>query len=107
MLKISQWDNKVIFNSVDAKLNNLNNAGKALKQPLSLQSRESSQKPFLVKSLPIYRNRNQKKILICPAPDHQQEIVSLSEKEERNKQISLLIFLVDWNVKDEDWIFES
>ena len=91
MLKISQLDNKVIFNSVDAELNILNKVGKALKQPLSLQSRESSQNLLLVKSLPIYRNRNQKKILICPAHDHQQEIVSLSEKEEKNKQISLLI----------------
>ena len=43
MLKVSPWKNKVIPNLVDAKLNSLNKAGNALRQPLSLQSRESSQ----------------------------------------------------------------
>ena len=32
-----------------------------------------------MKSLPIFRNRNER-ILICPAPDDEQVIVSLSEK---------------------------
>ena len=90
MLKISPWKNKVISNLVDTKLNSLNKAGNALRQPLSLQSRESSQNLLLVRSLPIFRNRNETNINLF-APDHQQEVASLSEKEERNKQISLLI----------------
>ena len=31
-----------------------------------------------------------KEILICPPADYQQEIVSLSEKKERNKQLAAL-----------------
>ena len=77
MLKISLWKNKVIYNLVDAKLNSLNYAGNALKQPLSRVCQ--------------YLGIAPKEILICSAPDHQQEIASLSDKEERNKQISLLI----------------
>ena len=60
---------------VDAKLNSLNYAGNALKQPLSRVCQ--------------YLGIAPKEILIYPAPA-QQEIASLSEKEEGNKQISLI-----------------
>ena len=43
-----------------------------------------------MKSLPDYLEIATKEILICPTTDHQQEIVSLSEKKKRNKQLSLL-----------------
>ena len=67
MLKISPLKNKVISNLVDAKLNSLNKAENALRQPLSLQSRESSQNLLLVKSLSIFRNRNERNFnLSCP-----------------------------------------
>ena len=43
-----------------------------------------------MKSLPDYLEIATKKILIYPTTDHQQEIVSLSQKKKRNKQLSLL-----------------
>ena len=54
-------------------------------------------KYLLKKSQQVFRNRTGK-ILICPTADHQQEIVSLSEKKERNKYLSLLI--PSWHLKN-------
>ena len=100
MLKISPWKNKFIYYLVDAKLNSLNKAGHALSQPLSLQSRESSQNLFLVKSLPMFRNRNERNInLSCPRLSTSNRFAF---REGGEKQANLITsnFLVDWHVKN-------
>ena len=76
---------------MDAKLNSLNKAGNPLRQPGCPCNKKFSKSFVGEESANISVGIATKEILIFPAPDHQQEIVSLSEKKERNKQLSLLI----------------
>ena len=96
MLKISPWKNKVINYLVDAKLNtiSLNNAGYALRQPLSLQSRESSENLLLVKSLSIYRNRNERNLNLSRPRSSTRNRFAFREGEEKQTNLPST-FLVD------------